>query len=352
MASPPSTANTDKKAAKEAKKTPPDERFWKRYSPHYELPISSGTSLAIHVLVLTLLVVGGVLATRLGLDSLPPPAEGIVIAGGGGNPQGQGKGPGTGIVPSGKDVVEPDKEPPKVAGTEQKAPEVQKIEPRPEAILPKESSQTSRPIDDDAARVLGQLSDIGKSANDRIQGLIAGKGRGGSGEGGGKGRGKGTGEGDLEGPGRGKVEQRQKRQLRWTMIFNTVNGQDYLRQLNGLEAILAIPGPDGQYQVIRDLMKRPVQMKVEDLASLDRIYWVDDKPQSVHSLAQALGLPRPPDHIAAFFPPKLERDLLDKELKYLRNKGSEDDILETKFQVSRKGDHYEPVVVDQKVKRR
>jgi hypothetical protein len=350
MASPSTANNTDKKAAKEAKKAPPDERFWKRYSPHYELPISSGTSLAVHVLVITVLVVGGILATRFGLgDSLPPPAEAIVIAGGGGKPEGVEGGKAGGILPRGKDV-EPEPQRPPVASNQPKLPDAPtKMQPHQETILPKDTAKDGRSIDLETAQALGSLTEIGKNARDRIDGMIAAKGRGGAGEGGGKGRGKGPGEGDLEGAGKGKVTQRQKRQLRWTMIFDTLNGQDYLRQLNGLGAILAIPGPDGQYQVIRDLMKKPVEMKPEDIASLDRIYWVDDKPQSVQSLAQALGI-RTPEYIAAFFPAKLEAELLKQELNYLR-RGTEEDIESTTFKVVNRGG-YQPMVVDQKLKRR
>jgi hypothetical protein len=307
-------------------------------------------------MVIALLVVFGVLASRWGLgESLPPPAEAIVVAGGGGNPQGVGKGPAAGILPSGKDVVEPDKEPPKVVGPNEKPPDLQEIKPRPDAILPKDASaQDARAIDKDTAAALGQLSNIGKQANDKIAGILAGKGRGGSGEGGGKGRGKGTGEGDLEGPGKAQMTQREKRQIRWRLVFNTYNGDDYLKQLADLGAILAIPQPRGGYIVIpnQDLLKRPVQLKEGDVAALDRIWWTDDKPQTVQDVARILGLPFIPECIHAFFPAKLEKELLDKELRYPGNKGIEDNIEATVFRVARKEGRYEPVVVDQKLKRR
>src|SRR5690242_12037927 len=97
------SATTNKPA-----KAPPNERFWKKYSPHYELPISSATSVVMHALVLTLLVLGGVIAAKLGLggDHTLPPAEPIIISGGGGNKLGQGTGPNTGILPAGKEAVE------------------------------------------------------------------------------------------------------------------------------------------------------------------------------------------------------------------------------------------------------
>src|SRR5437588_6756061 len=35
-------------------RVPPDERFWRRYSPHHELPLSSVSSVALHLLVVGL----------------------------------------------------------------------------------------------------------------------------------------------------------------------------------------------------------------------------------------------------------------------------------------------------------
>ena len=153
-------------------------------------------------------------------------------------------------------------------------------------------------------------------------------------------------------PGGGQLDQRPGRQLRWTLLFNTHDGRDYLLQLHSLGAILAIPGEDDQLRLVRDLLKRPVQLRVEDLGELDRIYWIDRKPESVQSLTLALGLALSPKFIAAFFPAKLEKELLDKELRYLGKRGTEDDIKETVFRVVKRGDRYEAVVVEQKLKNR
>jgi len=174
-----------------------------------------------------------------------------------------------------------------------------------------------------------------------------GKGQGGKGVGGGKGDGVGTGEGDGTGPGKGgKIDIRQKRVLRWRMMFNTLNGDDYRRQLASLGAILAIPNPQGGYLVMEDLTP-PVRPQPGDLSKITRIFWVDDTPQSVQSLSSALRLPATPPHIVAFFPETLEEELLRKEKAY-RGK-EEGDITETRFEiVQRAGGKYEPVVKGQK----
>jgi hypothetical protein len=150
------------------------------------------------------------------------------------------------------------------------------------------------------------------------------------------------------GPGSG-ANDRVKRPLRWTLIFNTRDGHDYKAQLKAFGAILAVPDPTNadNYLVIRDLDQKPAQPKPEDISQIHRIYWVDDKPASVRSLATALGIP-PPRHFVVFFPQEFEDELLKLELSY-RGK-QENQIAETRFEVrrGRGGRAYDPVVVSQR----
>src|SRR5262249_37667954 len=114
-----------------------------------------------------------------------------------------------------------------------------------------------------------------------------------------------------------KPSKREQRQLRWTMIFNTRDGSDYATQLDALGAILAVPTASGkEFEIIRDLKARPVQGKVEDLESIKRIYWIDDKPDSVAGLARALAIKTIPKLIVAFFPVELENKLAQMERDY------------------------------------
>jgi hypothetical protein len=138
----------------------------------------------------------------------------------------------------------------------------------------------------------------------------------------------------------------KERILRWRITFNTNDGDDYRKQLSALGAILAIPEKDGQYRVIRDLKKVPAEGKVEDIARFDRIFWIDDVPESVRSLSGALQLKDQPVHIVAFFPKKLEDELLRKELTY-KNR-NENEIIETRFNLMKRGETYEAVVVQQR----
>jgi hypothetical protein len=201
-------------------------------------------------------------------------------------------------------------------------------------------------IDESAQEAVKKLQGVSENARAKLMEGIAqapGKGRGGSGRGGGKGDGDGT----KDGPGRGMLE-REKRILRWKMQFNTFDGRDYLTQLDELGAILAVPEPRSAdaYRVIRDLKRTPAHGEIEDLKTIERIFWIDDKPESVRSLAMALGLQVPPPHIVAFFPQSLEQELADKEKKF---KGrSENQIKETRYRVVRRGGKYVPEVESQR----
>jgi hypothetical protein len=189
-----------------------------------------------------------------------------------------------------------------------------------------------------------KLKDLDQKTRDA---LLGGKGQGGPGSGGGK----GTGDGRGVGPGEGAMGSvRAKRKLRWTIMFNTRSGEDYLRQLDSLGAILAVKAPDGELKAIRNLLERPVKLLSEDLQALNRIFWIDDKPDTVEQLANAMGLGFTPPQVIALFPYEFERALLDKELKFRGRK--EDEILETRFQIlMRGGRNYQIVVIDQRYMR-
>jgi hypothetical protein len=323
---------------------PPEERFWQRYSPHHEFPLSSVASICLYGLGVLLAWAVIVFAMKQNEDYAPLPMEPIAIGGGGGSELGEGTvGPGDRPVAP-KDVtrdVKPEETPtPNVAVNEAK---LDDVTPDP-LTLPEIKELDSRIIEDSSSAVAA-LSKVSVDARKQLfRGLgPVSKGKGGSGEGGGKGSGKGTGEGSGTGPGKGTLNVREKRVLRWKMIFNTINGNDYLSQLRELGAILAIPDPaGGGYLVIRDLRHLPAQGQKENLDKIQRIFWIDNQPHSVAALSRALQLRDTPPHIIAFFPESLEKELLDKELRFRGRR--EDQIKETQFRVKRRGGTYEPVV--------
>jgi len=199
------------------------------------------------------------------------------------------------------------------------------------------------------------MANLDKDAQNKLRdGLNPGRGEGGSGKDGGKDGGKGKRKGPGNGDSKASLSPREERMLRWTMSFDTRNGSDYLKQLESLSAILGIPKPENprDYHIIRDLEKRPVDLLNEDLSQIQRIYWIDDKPNSVRAVMDTLGLPMTPNHFVAFMPQELEQRLAEMELKFANRK--EEQIDETKFKVVRrqKGGGYDVIVVGQTAKRR
>ena len=350
-----------KPKAEDPKLVPPDERFWQRYSPHGELPLSSASSLAIHLLVLGLMMLLAWMAIAVfSHTSRSLPVEAVRFGGGGGNPHGVGDAANKGTpVEAGGPAEE------KPTGPVAEEP-IARPELKPDAA-PKEQFKfdeaATRYIhrsDSDGAKAFQKLN----QANQRVrlpdkEPKESGYGKGGKGSGGGSGEGVGKGTGSGRGEGSGTLTQREKRMLRWSMVFDTNSGRDYVLQLKGLGAILAVPvreqGDKPDYKIIRDLNARPAKLLDEDLSQIQRIYWVDDKPQSVNDVMAILGvqLPRPPSHFVAFMPEELEQKLFKLEKDWLAkiNPGrTEDDIVETRFRIKHIGSKYEPEVTSQKVR--
>jgi hypothetical protein len=164
------------------------------------------------------------------------------------------------------------------------------------------------------------------------------------------GAGKGGDDNGLRGRIQANSTRRQDRILRWTMHFDSSNGNEYLRQLQGLGVVLGIPqdGEGVRYSIIRDLNSRPLIDVGEDVSKIQRVFWLDDGPESVAKLARALGMSTPPKHFLIIMPEELESRLLEQEQKFRGKK--EPDIVATKFDVLKFGDTYVPVVVQQSYK--
>jgi hypothetical protein len=358
----PPSANKTPAQANNPELVPPDERFWQRYSPHAEFPLSSAGSLAVHILIFGLLGLmawlGAVLFSHAN-RSLPVEAVRLDLGGGGGNPHGRGDDRNNGAQPIEDSGPTQDSKSEDVPTEDTPTPKNIEVKPGPQ-LTPKFSDDAKRFLQErptGQAQAFQKLSDV----TSRIRVPDSGHGQGGTGRGGGSGDGQGTGVGKSQGPGHGKLTQREKRMLRWSMLFNTDSGPDYVGQLKGLGAILAIPIREDangrEYRIVRDLGARPAKMQEEDISQIQRIYWIDDKPQSVRDVLRVLGieLPTVPSHFVAFMPEELEKKLYELEKAYLDShyRGrSEDDITETQFQIDKlPGGKYKPKVKGLKVKR-
>jgi hypothetical protein len=332
---------------------PPEEQFWKRYSPHHEFPLSSVTSFALHVLAFVLMILVAWWIAKFAADRDKPLPEVVVVVqqgGGGGNPKGEGDNPGSPLTGGA-----PQEDPGEAPKEDVAAPNNQKnILDKPKNVPPPVQVDTK---DNSTERLLQQASEaqrslqkVNRDAQDKMRRNIAGQGKGGPGSDGGKDRGKDTGTGRGTGPGQ-DLDVRIKRTMRWVMVFNTYDGNDYAHQLAGLGAILAFPQAKGEklmYMAVSDLNARPAKGRVDSIEKIqgDRIYWVDDKRESITPLCMALGIRPVPDHVVAFFPKRVEDKLLELELGY---KGlREDQIFETRFAIRKSPRGYEPEVIEQK----
>jgi hypothetical protein len=324
---------------------PPDETVWRRYSQHHELPLSMTTSVAIHGICFALLALGvGIIILKPPVP-LPPSSESVVEVG-----EGDNGGPDAGpLLP--------------IPGKQEAAREP--VERRPQAPVqppaaftrPKVPAEAADPrgdirVSEDAKDATKRLEEIEKAARGRLlQGKAEKPGAGGIGR-----DGKQGGVGDRPGSGGPlRIDRVQAaRADRWVMLFNTQDGADYLRQLAGLSAgmsektIVAVRQPDDRFLVFRDVSRQPSAGRVEDLGQFHLIRWQDEKPESVASLARALGLRFSPREVYVFFPAELEAKLLKLELDYRGRR--EEQIKETRFRIERRGGLYEPVVVAQEYK--
>lgn len=361
QAAPPSD-KTDKRDSSPS--TPPDERFWQRYSPHAEFPLSSAGSFLAHLLVFGLLALMAWLGVALfGHANRSLPVEAVrIVGGGGGDPNGQVDGSG-GSAPVEAGAPAKDPAAGNVLPEDAPTPTIN-VDPTPQA-KPKFEDQPGRQIkandtESNAFASLRQKAGRIRSPSDKP----AARGKGGNGEGGGQGSGKGSGIGSGSGNGPpANLTQREKRQLRWSMLFNTIDSADYVAQLQGLGAVLAFPirenGNDFEYRIVRNLTPGHAKLLNEDIQKIQAmIRWIDDKPRNAIGVMTVLGLPQPkisPDklHFIACLPEKLEKKLLDLELGYLQKRSpgrSEDDIYETKFKINVQSGKYKPEVYQQTLK--
>src|SRR5439155_5564489 len=76
---------------------PPEERFWQRYSPHHEAPLSGVGSFVVHGLVIGVLILGYMLLNqrREAEANRPVTMDVVELAGGGSGFEGGGGEPGT-----------------------------------------------------------------------------------------------------------------------------------------------------------------------------------------------------------------------------------------------------------------
>jgi hypothetical protein len=338
------TAET-KTAETPAALLPPQEKFWRRYSPHGEAPLSVASSLALHLAVGGFLLLAGFfLLANFGSPRTTLPVESIGLDPGSGVGKRGGDGGKAGVEsklvedPGGRD----DAVNPLVAA------EPVAVRPALNAIEVQQIKEKYDPADvrpittTESGKRFARLDE--RIRNKLAEGLRRGTGGGDDGP-----RGK-PGADPGPGGGKAKLDPRVRRMLRWHMAFTATGGQEYLKQLKDLGAILAFQAGGEKYQVVRDL-RAGGKLLDENISDIKRIYWIDDKPKSVSDVLDALGvkLAAVPPRFIAFMPKELEDKLFEMEKNYvtrtLRVPFNEDKIDETHFRVVFKRGKFQPELV-------
>jgi hypothetical protein len=343
MTATPSADGTNNAAVKEESQPqrPPDEKTWKYYSQHHEMPVSGVSSLAVHMFVVGVIVVGGLLAAKFASGDKPVDIEVAEAPGGGGTPEGDASSKGMASLHGDETAsdVKQLAQPKPIEPT----PSLEQIKPIEKTPLQPEAP-AERAIQDDSQKALAALSQQAQQIEQALSqatGSTPGRGRGGPGGGGGKGSGYGPGEGSGTGP--GTLTQTEKRRRRWQLNFNVRDAVDHLNQFAALGAILAIPEPNGGFRLFKDLSRRhPEGGHVDGLEDINRLGFADQEPETARTLAIELGMP-PPPYVLAFFPKELEERMHKMEEQYYHR--AEDDIrTKTYFEVVPRGLGYDIVI--------
>lgn len=344
---------------------PPDESLWQRYSPHAEFSLSSAGSLAIHILIFGLLGLMAWLGAALfSHANRSLPVEAVRFAGGGGKPQGQGDASNNGAAPV-EEGAPTQEDPAESAPPEDKQPPKEIKSPTVPKLAPKFEDPATRALQQSDAKTATSFQQL-RSINSKIRftdSKPSGRGQGGPGSGGGSGDGQGSSVGNGRGEGRGNLTPRERRMARWTINVNKAD-EDYLRQIQDLGGILAVPirehaKPDDftaeDYRLIRNLSSRPPKLLKEDMTRLGSKYnFYDNNPTSAALMMRLLGLSLRPSHFIAVFPVESEEKLFKLENAYMKKHHpgrTEDDIEETIFEMVLRGKKYEPKVAELKLRK-
>ncbi len=323
---------------------PPDEGFWHRYSWHGEFPIALFATIAIHVVVFVIIIaiIRQQFKEKKSDEKVPVPTRGLKIAEG--ERGGQMGNPGGGGGEQNKEIAEerPSEPMRQIPAAELKkelitasawVPDLKDSPEALEKIIQSPGYEKLNKLNDDLKRRIGQ-------------GFTGQPGKG-NGPGAGPGD-PGPGPGGKGGP--GDASTSGNRSVRWTILFTTQSGRDYLEQLNEFKAKIVVPEPPNWKANL--LFEDILNPKSKPLGNQDlpKMYFVDEDKSSASKVARALGLDFDPPNFIAFFPKEVEEMLAAKERAY-RNR-REDQIYSTTFRVLRRDGKYVITVTDQVANRK
>jgi hypothetical protein len=363
-------ATAEKSATTQAAKPllPPDERFWKRYSPHHEFPLASATSVFVHGLVIGAFVVGGLLLlSNPAMDMSAPVHTDVVAIDGpgfgelGGAPAGEPGfpgAPGTELTPGPPGSGEPDEN----ASPGAEIPDLPSLG-APTLDVPSPDAPFEAPDETLLDQLkFGKLPDnVGKPAKTPSAGKSGSGTNNPKGVGGMNGPG-GRGKGSKPGPGKGaggigrQATEQEIKAWRWSFELSG-NPKEHADQLDRSGVVVAVPDPNAGNLDIRsaplllisDVKRRPVTVQRGALADFkDAVKWSNRDPASVQALAKELQLPFVPAYIVLLLPKEREKKMVAEEERYAQRMGVDvANVRRTVFAFRLQNGVYEPVVIRQ-----
>ena len=347
---------------------PPDESMWQKYSPHFELPLASATSVFLHGTVIGMLVIVTVFSLFAAAEeaSKPPRMDVVMIEGDGNGFEGLG---GEAGLPGAKDAGGGKER------TEMITPAVNPNQSEPAPRLFKDPPlELGLPIIDDGKSPLNpeisiELERLAAEARDEAnkerkvsppvksgaeskrpgplgtgnpKGL-GGKGGPGSGLGMGAKQGAGIGKGGLGGR---KATDQEIYAWRWNFNLGG-DGKQHAQMLAAIGVNVAVEDPKGQVFFITDLKRRPVELKRGELPDPKEVVgWRNIKKESIQALARELELPFTPVFVQMMLPKDREKKMAAEEIRFAAEQRRDlRTVQETWFQFRLRNGVYEPVGV-------
>lgn len=302
---------------------PPEEQFWERYSPHYEFPLSTVGSVAMHIGALVLFLAAlWLLARMTGSDRNNVTMASMLVLGEGDGAAAMGSGGGS---PEENVPTAPTATAPTPVMPEKSLDPVVKEELRD--IFPTPSNDADAPRIEDL-KLPQQLQKLNEGLRRKLlDGMRNKKGAGPH---------EGTGASDAAGKGSniiGDPTSSQNRSVRWALNFKTASGKDHLKQLAALKATIVIPFPPDwkTLKAYKNADQDSPTVEPFRMESMSGVYFVDDSADSAARIANALGLDFNPPAFIAFFPKDIEELLAQKERDFRGRRESE--VFSTEFQV-------------------
>lgn len=315
---------------------PSDEDFDEKYNKRLEFPISIVAAILLHVMLGAFLVFvllgflslgedkGGVPVKLVSLNGLDDSGEGSAGSGGVDDP-----------------FIKADGDPDKALDS--------LVDPSKLPDIKEDMQKTMKYIDPTGNMPISNANAAAYSSlNESVRKKLLGQRQGS-----GKEAGSGYDGSQGTGPGGTGADSTLGRNMRWVLRFKVQSGRNYLEQLKVMKAEILVPYPNSERCVMIENLDNLSNQKDASDADMRRlsnkIKFIDGRRELVKGLSLTLGLDFTPQLFCAFFPRSIEDELAKKETGY-RNRRAED-IEETIFRVEMRGDGYEFVVDEQKIKR-